>query len=291
MAADRPQNLLQRPELTWRADQQAKPWITSLAGKLGPVGTTVGKISDRGREALGRLQTLELEQLRAALSAGDEANTELASQIQQLRAVRDASRGSIEDWRLGPATVELLRGIDAADSSARQVSSYWQALEANAQQVAGLIESMLAHDALVFRATAAGRQSKWVDALDLMNQAHESLANATSIRAELAKVGAVGTLDELLARSRAYDDALVALYTYVRDTGRQDGQAFTDLKHTLDQAQAALPTDTSAMSVIVGEAAGPPIAQALVMIEGARGDIRDALSAVSAATGSGPPKQ
>ena len=44
-------------------------------------------------------------------------------------------------------------------------------------------------------------------------------------------------------------------------------------------AQAALPADTSAMRVIVAEAAGPPLTEALVAIERVRGEILEALAA------------
>jgi hypothetical protein len=282
VAADRPQNPIQRPEVTWRAEQVAQPWIRELADDLALIDQDVIDISDQGLEVLGRLQSLDLEGMRTASTDGDEINVEMEAAIEQTVALRQDARDAIQEWRLGPTTRELFAAFDAATVAAQQVSAYWHGLEADAQTVAGLVDATLRHDGLVFRATTAGRQSRWDDALAALEEAEVPLADAASIRDQLAPDVDVETLDDLLGRYRAYDESLVALYTYVRDTGKQDGPAFDDLQAKVDQAQAALPADTGAMSAIVGQAAGPSITDALVAIEKARGDILKALAAADA---------
>src|SRR3990170_4940186 len=71
VAADRPHNPAQRPELTWHADRSARPWITALADALESVDADVVALSGHGRRVLGSLQALDLDTLDAALVDGD----------------------------------------------------------------------------------------------------------------------------------------------------------------------------------------------------------------------------
>ena len=141
---------------------------------------------------------------------------------------------------------------------------------------------MLRHDGLVFRATTAGRHAEWQSALDFLAQAKTPLDDAKQIRDILAATADVETLDDLLGRYRAYDAALNALYTHIRDTGNQQGSDFDALEREVELRQAALPADTSAMTVIVADAAGPAVTDALVDIEAAHGDVLDAIAALDA---------
>lgn len=285
VAADRPQNPVQRPELTWRADHAAEPWIKSLADKLRSIDADVGELSDAGRNVLGELQALDVDRMRASISDGDAITTRMDTEIQGLVSMHEDALAAIDEWRLGPATADLLDQLNTATTSAGAVPESWHGLTTDANRVAGLVDAFLRHDGLVIRATTAGRQSKWDDGLTSLDQAGGPLRDAADIRNQLAPTVDVSTLDDLLDRYRAYDRALTALYTYLRDGGRQGGTQFDALQKAVDQAQAALPGDTTAMSVIVGEAAGPSVTDALVAIEGSHGDLIAALTAVDDAYG------
>lgn len=282
VAADRPQNPAQRPELTWRADQQVRPRIQAMAEELALIDQDVVELSSAGRDVLGRLQALDRDGLNAALVSGDERSATTDAAVDRLLELRAETIAEIDEWRLGIPTRDLLDQLGAATLAAQQVSAFWNGLAADARTVGGLVDALLRHDGLVFRATTAGRESRWADALDLLGQAEAPLAEASDVRDGLAANTDVGTLSDLLERFRAYDGALVELYTYVRDTGRQAGDAFDHLQARVDRAQAALPADNRALTVIVGEAAGPSVADALVAIERAHGEILDALDAVAA---------
>jgi hypothetical protein len=288
VAADRPQNPVQRPELTWRADHAAEPWIKAVADELRSVEADVTDLSEEGRAVLGELQALDLERMRASITAGDTTSTDMEAAIQRLQGVHNDALAEIDEWRLGPATSAVLEQLNTALASANLVSGYWHGLTTEANRVAGLVDAFLRHDGLVFRATTAGRQSNWDDALAFLDQATGPLTQAASVRDALAPTVDVSTLDDLIDRYRAYDGALTAVYTYLRDGGRQQGLEFDSLQAAVDQAQAALPGDTTAMSVIVSDAAGPSVTDALVAIESAHGDILAALSAVDDAYGALP---
>jgi hypothetical protein len=285
VAADRPQNPLQRPELTWRADRDAQPWIDALARQLALVDENVLGLSHRGRQVLGRITALDLESMNEALADGDQLSADLDSDVEQLIALRDEALAQVDEWRLGPATRTLFAQLGSATGSTQQVATYWRDLAGHARWVAGLVDALLRHDGLVFRATTAGRQANWDDALIFLEQAKGPIREATDVRDHLSATVNVDTLDDLLGRYRAYDEALTAMYRYIRDTGRMEGRAFDALQADVERAQAALPAETSAMTVIVAEAAGPPLTDELVAIEGAHGDILDALAAVEAGTG------
>lgn len=277
--SDRPHNPLSRPEITRRADQRAEPWIDALAHELAIVEGHAAGLSRHGRDVLGRITALDVERTNEALAAGDRASVELQPATERLLAVRDSALAAVEEWRLGPPTLGRFDLLTGAAESAQQVVGSWQGIGTDARRVAGLIDSLLRHDGLVFRATTAGRMANWNDALALLERANGPLREATDIRDVLATGRTTDTLDDLLARYRAYDAALAAMYAYIRDTGTRQGREFEALEAAVEQAQAALPTDTTAMRVIVAEAAGPPLTDALVAIEHVRGDILDALAA------------
>ena len=282
VASDRPQNPVQRPEVTWRADQEALPWIEALAGQLELIDRDVVDLSDDGRHVLRNLQSLQLDAMNTEIAAGDELATTLESKLATLSASRDEALEHIEEWRLGPQTLALLGQVTDAVDSAEDLPGIWRGLAADAQEVADLVDSLLRHDGLVFRATTAGRQGEWDSALNFLSDAAGPLASARQIRDALAAESLdVTTLDDLMGRLAAYDEALVALYTYVRDTGERSGPQFEALQQEVDRTQAALPSNTSALSVIVGDGAGPTLTAALVDIEQAHGAILDALLAVN----------
>jgi hypothetical protein len=281
VAADRPQSPLQRPELTWRADRAAQPWIQALADELTLVDRDIVELSRHGRQVLSQLQALDLEPMRAAQAAGDEVSGGLTVILERLSDVRQNALLALDVSRLGPPTRNAVVLLSGATVSAQRVPAHWRDLATDGGRVAGLVDALLRHDGLVFRATTAGRQAQWDDALEFMSRAADPLGDATEVRDALADAAKVVTLDDLIGRYRTHDEALVALYTYIRETGRQAGQQFDTLQRAVTQAKQALPTDTRTMSVIVSEAAGPSLTEALVAIEAAHGDILDALAAVN----------
>jgi len=290
VAADRPGNPVQRPELTYRADAAAQPWIDRLAQDLDAVQNDATSLSTAGRDVLGGLQTLDLTSANEALSAGDQASADVETLVAGLHDTLGQAHNSIDRWRLGPETANLFDQIQTAISLADQLPTDWAGLAATGRTVAGLVGFLAGHDRAVFEATGAGRDGRWADALGVLNNAAAvALAEAAAARDQLAQTTTVDTLSDLLGRDQAYDAALVNLYTYLRDGGAQSGDQFSTLQAAVEQAQAALPADNSALVVVVGEAAGVPIADQLLAMETAHGAINDALEAVSDAKFGAPP--
>ena len=285
VASDRPQNALQRPELTYRADHAALPLMQSLADDLAAVAMLAADLSGSGRETLGQLQALDIVKMRAAIVDGDAVSADIAASAAEVARARDVLLGFVEEWRLGEETRSAYQQLTAAAASANDLPARWDKLSADAERVGALLDALEEHDATVFRATTAGRQSRWVDALRLLDDAARPVTVATEIRNELAATADVATLDDLLGRYRAYDQALTALYEHFRDGGGQSGPRFRELQDAVEAAQNALPVDTSALSVVVAEAGSAPLTRALVDIETIRGDIVEAVAAVEALSG------
>ena len=255
VAADRPGNPVQRPELTYRADQAAQPWIDHMAADLDSVQTAAADLATDGRNVLGSLQALDRDGANSSLATGDQTASAISTLATGLRNTENSAHESIDRWRLGPETVSLFDQIDTAIAGSEDVASDWTALATTGHFVISMLEGFEGHDQAVVQATSAGRDSRWADALALLNG---SAANALSIvsaaRDELAQTGPVDTLDDLIARDSTYDAALVALYQYLAGGGGQSGDQFTTLKNAVSQAQAALPSDTSVLAVVVGVA-------------------------------------
>lgn len=282
VAADRPGNPVQRPELTYRADTAAQPWIDHMAADLDSANKDATDLSANGRNVLGNLQGLDRDGANRELLAGDQTAAGIEDLVVGLRDTESRAHASIDRWRLGPGTVSLFDQIDTAIAAADDLSTGWQRLAAVGHAVVALLQGFDDHDQAVIGATNAGRASRWSDALALLNgAAADGLSIAGAARDRLAQAGLVDTLDDLLAREHAYDSALVALYQYFADGGAQSGAQFDALKAAVDQAQAALPADNGALVVIVGEASGVPIADQLLAMDTAHGVINDALEAVS----------
>ena len=283
VAADRPGNPVQRPELTYRADADAQPWIDDMAADLDTVSTDASDLATDGLNALGSVAGLDRTTASTGLAAGDQAAAEIATLTSSLRDTETRAHASIDHWRLGPQTANLFDQIDIAIASAEDLNAAWTGLAATGHAVVSMLDGFDGHDQAVAAAAAAGRDSRWTDAVALLNgAAADGLSIVGTARDQLANGGGtVETLNDLLGRDQAYDTALLALYQYMGGGGAQSGAQFDALKAAVDQAQAALPADNGVLVVIVGESAGTPIADQLLAMDKAHGIINDALEAVS----------
>jgi hypothetical protein len=289
VAADRPGNPVQRPELTYRADQAAQPWVDHLAGDLAVVHDEGAQLSTDGRDVLGALSSLDMAAANAALARGDETSGRIATLTAGLHDTVERAHAAVDYWRLGPLWADVFDQIDAAIAAADQLPADWTALSNIGRTVVGLVDALNAHDQSVFEATTAGREGRWADAIALLNGgAADTLAIAQAARDQLAAIATVDTLDDLMGRLRAYDAALLGLYQYLADGGTRSGDRFNALRAQVDATQAALPSDNGALIVIVGEAAGLPIADQLLAMETVHGKVNDALQAITDAKTGGP---
>ena len=167
VAADRPQNPVQRPELTWRADAEAAPHVRALADDLALLQADVAELSRSGREALAGLLAADQAGLAAALDAGDRASAGIAAAADELEAQRSRTDAEIERWRLGLTTRATLEQFDAAIEAGAELPALWAGLAA-AARTGGETAVAAITDALEAIELAGGQIS---DALDGSNGA------------------------------------------------------------------------------------------------------------------------
>jgi hypothetical protein len=280
VAADRPHTDEFRPELTARADRAFEPWRARMTEQLNVANDGLTDLSLAGREVLGDLYGQDLDELEDSLASGGRLSAALQTVREALLQVRLQQAEEVPDSRLGEANRDVLEGVDEAIETLATVPGAWQQVGRSADTVAGLLRSLEQHDELVFEATAAGRDGRWQDALDLVARADASLAEAAVVRDRLAQTTDVSTLDELLRRYAAYSDALAALYSGLDGGAAPDSPEVAALEANVAAAQAALPADDSALSVIVADAFGPSVTDALVVIERARGGVAETLGRI-----------
>ncbi|HEY5520832.1 MAG TPA: hypothetical protein VIK08_09245 [Candidatus Limnocylindrales bacterium] len=281
VAADRVQTPDQRPEVMWAADQAAQPWIATLTADLTGIATAATALSKAGRDTLGNLQGLAADKVRSAMGDGDSALATISGAIAGLQTDLAQANSHIDRWRLGPETSAQMDAFDAAVDAVGDLGAQWTRIKTRATLVTQLLDELAQHDSQVFRATTAGRQTQWSDALNDLDAAASSLGAAGTVRDELAGAATIDTLDDLLGRDGTYDSALRALYEYIGSGGAQSGDQFDTLQGAVQSAQSALPSDDRALSVIVGEAAGAELSDALAALEHDRGKINDALAATN----------
>src|SRR5438046_7057648 len=74
VAADRQQNATDRPEMTWAADNAAKPWLAKATADLSALSGHAADLARAGRLTLGDVQGLSFDAMRTAVADGDGAS-------------------------------------------------------------------------------------------------------------------------------------------------------------------------------------------------------------------------
>jgi hypothetical protein len=164
VAADRPHNPVQRPELILRADGAAQPHIQAIAAQLAQTHADVAALSQAGREVLAQFLAQDQPGLEQAFADGDRSAAEIAADAQTLREMISRADADISRWRLGADTRATLDQFDAAVDSVAALPDRWQALSqaARSNEDAAVVSIT---DALEAIETAAGDISDILDNL------------------------------------------------------------------------------------------------------------------------------
>jgi hypothetical protein len=268
-----------RPELSWRADERARPWLDGLATRLAPVEQLAADLSAASSDLLVALQSLDAVAAAQALEAGDIAAHQAEAAETDLGRLDAEVAGVLAGEQLGHSSRERLALLGRAVVAAGTLPATWHGLATVRRGSATLAAALERHNQLLDQATDAGQANDFGAAVDLLAQARSALGDAGAARDQLANSvdgEATAALDEALAAYAAFDDALAALYTALL---RPTPPAIIDqLMKAAQAAQAALPPDNQALGEVVAGAAGG-VLDALADIEAARGDILAALSA------------
>ncbi len=279
-----------RAELTWSADEAVRGPLESIVGDLDPIAIDFDALGAQGRAALAALVAADPDALDAALGVGEtlveKIGVETAAAQQRIAALPGTGPGAegrlSSDIRVRIATVT--RAMDATQG----IPESWATLSGGASLGLRLTRLLEQHDQYSGEAVQQGSQGNYTEAVKALDQADPALADARTLRDQLANTADVTTLTQWLDRNAAIDAALRRLYTVLAVTGgkvtEEARRAFDEVK----QAQAQLPPDTRALVVIMSDIARAGLNQAVIRIEEARGKLADAIAALSASPGASP---
>ncbi len=278
-AVDRPHTQAARPELGYVTDERAAPWLAEMLAQLEELEDEVVELAAAARRVFVGVSALRPAEVAAGVVSGDEISEGLGNVLGPLAATRAMPPAGVETWRLGEAQRQRLARIDTAIAEASDLPGVWRAMAEQTGPAMELITALRDHDEAAAAALAAGRGGEWERAVGQLEQAQPHLDAAAAARDELLSIRTAPMLDELIAGHRAHDEALLALYRHLADTGSLDDPEAAELRRQVEQARMPLPTPTATLQAVVAEAAGQSLSQRLAAIEEARGSITAALDA------------
>jgi len=184
-----------------------------------------------------------------------------------------------DDWRARQSRATMLAALESSEGLARS----WANLTVGSLAASNLISLLTSHDLTVAGAAAQGRDADYEAALVTLATAVGMLDEATEARDRLANTTDVVTLDEWIRRNRHYDEALIALYSALRDSGGLVNDAVREAYREEGEARANLPPDTRGLVVIVADIGRGGLNQAVIAIEQARGRLNLIIEALAPA--------
>lgn len=237
-------------------------------------------LAEAGRDVLTEARSLDPDGVDAAIAAGSQASAAISGQREDVIKRRETLTVGLDASAIGDAERTRIGAIDRALIGATQLPVSWISIVGAVSGPSDLVRSIQGHDARVAEATAAARADDLPGALAALEDAQRLLVPARAVRRTADEAGAdVTTLDDLLARLDAYDQALTQLYTLLQASG---GDVTDDIRaayEAVGAAQASLPLDQDALSIVVSDLAGQAITAALVDIESQRGLLEAAVAA------------
>ena len=276
-----------RAELTWLGDQAVEPSLDAAHADLQAIGDGVERLSVLARGALAAVTADDQGPFRAALAEGGDIGRAISADSAALRADLVALPGDLATDQISYSSdvrarrAAMLTALESTSGLARS----WASLTVGSLAASDLISLLTSHDVTVAAAAAEGRQAEYPAALATLARAVTRLDDATDIRDRLENSTDVDTLDQWISRNRRYDEALIALYGALRDSGGLVNDAVRDAYREEGAARAVLPPDTRGLVVIVAEIGRGGLNQAVIAIEQARGRLNLALEALTPAEG------
>lgn len=273
-----------RPELTWAADEAVRPGLAAAVDDLTALQADIEGLGRAGRGALAALAQGDSAAVAVAVSDGttriariDAATAALGGQLADLPGL-----GPGMEARLGPDVRAEDAAIVAALETTSSLGQSWAVLTAGSAAADRLTTLLARHDQLAAEAVRTGSTGSYGKALATVDRASEALDGASDLRDAVANTADVSMLDEWIARNRAIDTALRALYGAL---AASKGTVTPDVRAALTAeraAQADLPPDTRGLVVIMSDISRGGLNQAVIAIEDARGRLAAALAAIRA---------
>ena len=281
-----------RAELTSDADKSAEAALDDAQVQLSDLTEDVQELGVLARGALASLSGQDLDTVEEAVNQGALLVAGISDRSRAIRAELLAIPG------IGGPNAELstsagVRQRHAAMLEALEVTEglddAWVDLTTGSLAAARLSRLLADHDRIMGDAVLDGRSGKYDTAIDKIDEAAGLLAEADTMRVQLANTVDVSTLTEWIRRNRNYEDALRALYTAVDEAGGRQTEAVREAIANERSARKELPPDARGLVVIMAEIGRGGLNGAVITIEEARGRLADAVEVQVAAPESPAP--
>jgi hypothetical protein len=273
-----------RAELTYPGDRAIEPGLDAAEAGLIELSAEVTELSDAGRAALAALTTGDIATLESNVESGAQTALEVQVHGAELRAALESLPGTGPEAEL-TLSAETLRRYSlalAALATTDDIAADWSGLSAGALAATRVSALLTDHDKTTGEAAEAGRAGKYDDALAKLTESDAMIAESRRLRDALAATVDVTTLTQWLDLNAAYDTALRKLYDAIVAAKGKVTDAVKDAFAAERAARDRLPPDTRALVVILSDIGRGGLNQAVIGIEGARGELEAAIDVLTA---------
>ena len=255
--------------------------LAPIEDQLRAMAAEIRDLTGQARGVLAALAANDVTLADTAVATGTPIVNDIdtnADAIRQSLAEVPLVNGPEAAYAVSPAVRDRYANARDAVDAVKDVGADWTRLTVGSISASRLSTLLASHDAAVLAAAERGRAAAYGAALPHLDDADKAIADARALRDKLASTVDVSTLDAWLDRSAAYDRALRALYTALRDSGGVVNDAVRKAARDEAAAKERLPPDTKALVLIMGEIGQSGMTDSAVAIEQAASDIEDALS-------------
>jgi type II secretory pathway component PulM len=269
-----------RPELYARAERAFAPALATLVADMDALDVPVESLAAQARAALVDLAAQDAGALDKDLAAGDLLVVQIQARSLAAQAALDPLPYDAHRDLLAQATLQRIAAAHDAVAAVAPLAGLWSQLSASILPSRQLVADLVDHDKSTFTAVVQGGAGDYAAALTALDTSTLKLDDAQAIRDRIAKLVDTTTIDQWIARNRAYDTALQRLYEDVRASNGSPTPALRAEVAAVETARQQLPPDTRALIVIIGDLAQGGLNSAAIALEQARGALADAVAAV-----------
>lgn len=282
---DRPPGSVARPEVAYAGDAEVALLLDHAQAQLAAVADEVQALGTQARGALSALNGSEPATVDAAIAEGDRLVADITTRAAALRRELDQVPylGTPQaPLMLSDAIITRHAALVEATSATGGLDGDWGRLTVGSVSAARMSALLAEHDRLAGEAAAHGRKARYREALQVLDQADERLADARRLRDVLVRTVDVSVLDEWIGRNADYDVALRGLYQAISTVGGRVTAAVREAIAVEAAAKARLPPDSRGLVIIMAEIGRGGMNGAVIAIEEARGRLSAALEDAAA---------
>jgi hypothetical protein len=269
-----------RAELTSDADATAEAALDDAQDQLADLTEDVRALGVLARGALASLSGQDLETVEQAVDEGaflvagiSDRSRAIRAELLQVPGIGGAAAELITSAEVRARHAAMLDALEVTEG----LDDAWVDLTTGSLAAARLSRLLADHDRIMGEAVLEGRSGNYEPAISKIDEAAAVLAEADTMRIQLANTVDVSTLIEWIRRNRNYEDALRALYTAVDEAGGRQTAAVREAIANERSARKELPPDARGLVVIMAEIGRGGLNGAVITIEEARGRLADAV--------------